>query len=112
MGFLEALSAPWLTNKRSEALKMAAAVQTKAKSAMTYKFRNLETCETDDDGHDGDDEQSDDGEDASDKDEDEGPSEDLPLDNLEEKLGELGMNRIRKRDDETSEESEKKAKAE
>jgi hypothetical protein len=112
MGFLDALPTPRLTNKRSEALKMAAAVQEKLKSALTYQFRNLETGEMDEDGHDGDDEQSEDGEGASDEDEGEGPSEDLPLDDLDKNLGELGINRTRKRDNETAEEGEKKAKAE
>ena len=42
----------------------------------------------------------------------EGPSEDLPLGDLEAKLGELGMDRTRKRDDEALSENEKKAKAE
>ena len=111
MGFLEALPASQLNNKRSEALKMAAAVQKKLKPASTYQFRNLESGGTDDDGHDGDDEQSEDNENAEDENEGGGPSEDLPLHGLDKTLGELGMNRTRKRHDETSAESEKKAKA-
>lgn len=89
---------------------MAAMLQKKKKPANTYEFRNMEAAETDD-GHDGDDEKSESDVDDEGSEEDELPSEDRPLGDLGEKLGELDMHRTRKRDKEDSEEAAKKARA-
>lgn len=80
-----------------------------------YKFRNLDAPEPDD-GEEGDDEASasdqpdeDDGEAAE---EEEGVSENQPLPGLGEELGKLGLDRIRKRDEDDGEEVGKKPRAE
>ena len=114
LGFLPPLPVTQTTtNKRIEALKMVATVQKKKPRGgpNAYKFRNLEAAHIDD-GADADDEKSESGLEDGDEDEENGLSKDLPLGNLGEKLGELGMDRTRKHEGGEEEEGEKKVRTE
>jgi hypothetical protein len=92
---------------------MAAAVQRKKPRGgpNAYRFRNLDVGDIDD-GAEADDEGSESDREDGDKDEATGPSKDLPLGDLAEKLGELGMDRTRKHEGEGEEEGEKKVRTE
>ena len=111
LGFLEPL--PASNGKRADALKLAAAVQTKkpARGPSAFKFRNLGAGE-EGEGSAGDEEVSEAEQDGGDEAGAPGLSQDLPLPGLGEALGALGLDRTRKREGEGEEDGEKKLRAE